>query len=126
MLFFADKVVCKGLTFNDRLLLHYYSVVSQSDFKLSSCLSRNMRTNFNVVMTAFNSCVDGLDAIDKDKSVSEKVKQVANLNRDENKMISIPISNLKNRSFCTINGLKKSSQLFSTSIYDLKTTFQVI
>jgi len=75
MLFFADKVVCKGLTFNYIMLMPYYSVVSLSNFKPTSCFNKYRRTNCHVVMGAVYSFVDGFSAIDKDKRNFQQVKQ---------------------------------------------------
>lgn len=52
MLFFFDKVVSKGLTFNNILLMAYYSAVSPCNFELFTWFSRHKMMNMPLVNSA--------------------------------------------------------------------------
>ena len=55
MLFFANKVVSEGLTFNNALLMAYYSAVLPCNFEHSSWFNRYISVNLSVVMVAANA-----------------------------------------------------------------------
>lgn len=66
MSFFADKVVCEGLTFDDVLLIPSYSESLPREIELSSWFTRNIRNNtpeFAAAMDKINGIKSHLIAV---------------------------------------------------------------
>ncbi|HET6555847.1 MAG TPA: IMP dehydrogenase [Prolixibacteraceae bacterium] len=58
MSFFADKVVCEGLTFDDVWLIPSYSEVLPREVELSSWFTRHIRIHMPVVTAAMDTVTD--------------------------------------------------------------------
>ncbi|MBR1631417.1 MAG: IMP dehydrogenase [Paludibacteraceae bacterium] len=103
MSFIADKVQMEGLTFDDVLLIPAYSDVLPREVDLSTRFSRHISLNIPFVTAAMDTVTEadmaiaiaregGIGVIHKNMSIEEQAKQVQIVKRNENGMISNPVT----------------------------------
>jgi IMP dehydrogenase len=103
MSFVEDKIVQKGITFDDVLLIPSYSEVLPRDVELKSLFTRDITINIPVVSAAMDTVTDarlaiaiaregGIGIIHKNMSIEMQAKEVMKVKRAENGMILDPIT----------------------------------
>ncbi len=103
MSFTEDKILYEGLTFDDVLLVPFYSDVLPREVDLSSKFTRNIRINTPVVSAAMDTVTEeglaiaiaregGIGVIHKNMSIEKQAAQVKRVKRAENVMIFDPIT----------------------------------
>ena len=103
MSFLEDKILYEGLTFDDVLLVPFYSEVLPREVDLSSMFSRNIRINTPIVSAAMDTVTEdelaiaiaregGIGVIHKNMSIEKQAAQVKRVKRAENVMILDPIT----------------------------------
>ncbi len=103
----TNKVMDKGLTFDDVLLVPAYSEVLPRDVKMNSYFSRNILLNTPLVSAAMDTVTEsalamaiaregGIGVIHKNMSIEAQAKEVKKVKRAENGMIYEPITISKN------------------------------
>lgn len=103
MSFVNDKIVQKGITFDDVLLIPSYSEVLPRDVELKSLFTRDITINIPVVSAAMDTVTDarlaiaiaregGIGIIHKNMSIEMQAKEVMKVKRAENGMILDPIT----------------------------------
>ncbi len=103
----TSKVMDKGLTFDDVLLVPAYSEVLPRDVKMNSYFSRNILLNTPLVSAAMDTVTEsalamaiaregGIGVIHKNMSIEAQAKEVKKVKRAENGMIYDPITISKN------------------------------
>ncbi len=103
MSFIAERIIMKGLTFDDLLLVPAYSEVLPRDVNLTTRFSRNITLNVPMVSAAMDTVTEatmaiaiaregGIGVIHKNMDIEEQARQVRVVKRAENGMILDPIS----------------------------------
>ena len=103
MSFIAERIIMKGLTFDDLLLVPAYSEVLPREVNLTSRFSRNITLNVPMVSAAMDTVTEatmaiaiaregGIGVIHKNMDIEEQARQVRVVKRAENGMILDPIS----------------------------------
>lgn len=129
MSFFADKVVCEGLTFDDVLLIPSYSEVLPREVELTSWFTRNIRIQTPVVTAAMDTVTDsnmavaiaregGIGVIHKNMGIAEQARQVAKVKRAENGMIYDPVTITKEKTVRDAMELMKAHKIGGIPVLD--------
>lgn len=103
MSFIDDKVVQKGITFDDVLLIPAYSEVLPREVILTTKFTRNITINIPIVSAAMDTVTDsrlaiaiaregGIGVIHKNMSIEKQAKEVMKVKRAENGMILDPVT----------------------------------
>ncbi len=103
MSFIAERIIMKGLTFDDLLLVPAYSEVLPREVNLTTRFSRNITLNVPMVSAAMDTVTEatmaiaiaregGIGVIHKNMDIEEQARQVRVVKRAENGMILDPIS----------------------------------
>ncbi len=103
MSFVTDKIVQKGITFDDVLLMPAYSEVLPRDVELKSYFTRDIIINIPIVSAAMDTVTDarlaiamaregGIGIIHKNMSIEQQAKEVMKVKRAENGMILDPVT----------------------------------
>jgi len=103
MSFLDDKVVMKGITFDDVLLIPSYSRVLPRQVNISSKFTRKISLNTPIVSAAMDTVTEaelaiaiaregGIGVIHKNMSIDKQSMQVRRVKRAENVMILEPVS----------------------------------
>jgi IMP dehydrogenase len=98
-----DKILQKGLTFGDVLLVPAKSEVVPRDIKVSTRLTRNIRLNIPLVSAAMDTVTEsrlaiaiaregGIGILHKNLSIEEQANEVEKVKRSESAMIADPIT----------------------------------
>ncbi len=98
-----DKILQKGLTFGDVLLVPAKSEVVPRDINVSTRLTRNIRLNIPLVSAAMDTVTEsrlaiaiaregGIGILHKNLSIEEQAKEVEKVKRSESAMIADPIT----------------------------------
>lgn len=108
MSFIADRIITKGFTFDDLLLVPGYSEVLPRDVDLSTKFSRNITLNAPIISAAMDTVTEtnmakaiaregGIGVIHKNMSIERQADQVRAVKRAENGMILNPISTTRDK-----------------------------
>ena len=103
MSFESDKILSKGITFDDVLLSPAFSKVLPREVSTSTFFSRNIPLNSPIVSAAMDTVTEanlaiamaregGIGVIHKNMSVKSQVQEVKKVKRAENVMIFDPIT----------------------------------
>jgi IMP dehydrogenase len=103
MSFIADKIVMRGLTFDDVLLIPAYSEILPRDVDLTTKFTRNIELKIPFVTAAMDTVTEapmaiaiaregGIGVIHKNMSIEDQARQVAIVKRAENGMIYDPVT----------------------------------
>ncbi len=103
MSFINDKVVQKGITFDDVLLIPAYSEVLPREVILTTKFTRNITINIPIVSAAMDTVTDsrlaiaiaregGIGVIHKNMSIEKQAKEIMKVKRAENGMILDPVT----------------------------------
>ncbi|MCK5381177.1 MAG: IMP dehydrogenase, partial [Candidatus Latescibacteria bacterium] len=98
-----DKILQKGLTFGDVLLVPAKSEVVPRDINVSTRLTRNIRLNIPLVSAAMDTVTEsrlaiaiaregGIGILHKNLSIEEQANEVEKVKRSESAMIADPIT----------------------------------
>ncbi|MCX6334618.1 MAG: IMP dehydrogenase [Bacteroidia bacterium] len=103
MSFIKDKILFEGLTFDDVLLIPFYSEVLPREVDLSSLFTRNIKVNTPIISAAMDTVTEddlaiaiaregGIGVIHKNMTIEKQASQVKRVKRAENVMILDPIT----------------------------------
>lgn len=103
MSYISEKVVSKGLSFDDVLLIPNYSEILPAQVDLSTQFTRNISLNTPIVSASMDTVTEhklaiqmarqgGIGVIHKNMSIDKQAKQVRRVKRAENGMISDPVT----------------------------------
>ncbi len=98
-----DRIVYRGLTFDDVLLEPGYSEVVPSEVDISSCLTRNIPLNVPIISSPMDTVTEsdmaiamaqlgGIGIIHKNMSVEQQALQVDRVKRSEHGVIVDPVT----------------------------------
>jgi len=125
------KIVNKGFTFDDLLLIPQESKVLPSTVDLSTNLTRNIRLNIPIISAAMDTVSEsklaicmaqegGIGIIHKNLSIEEQAAEVRKVKRSESGIINDPITLSPNASIREANEMQKKHNISGFPIVEGK------
>ncbi len=128
-MFFGEKVVTEGLTFDDVLLVPAYSEMVGRQVDISSRFTRNIPLNTPIVSAAMDTVTEarlaiaiaregGIGVIHKNMTIAEQAAQVRKVKRAEAGMIYDPITIFKEQTVGDALAMMKENRIGGIPVID--------